>query len=156
MERIEVNKSIVEELLENGEIISVGKGMSMYPMLVPSRNLIRIRSVDRPLKKYDVVLFIYKGRYMLHRIIRVNENTYDICGDYSIGAEMNVAESDILGRLEAFIRKTKEPLNSQPRWVKTDNPMYVMYSHLVVALMPLRVFLLKKLNKRTNKRKKDV
>ena len=48
------------------------------------------------------------GRYLLHRIIRINsDGTYSICGDNSYKCDNNIKKSDIIGKLTTIITNNK-------------------------------------------------
>ena len=55
------------------------------PLLREDRDVMIIERVTGRLKKYDVPLYKRpNGQYVLHRILKVRENDYVICGDHCI------------------------------------------------------------------------
>ncbi len=80
----------------------------MKPLLKAGRELVKIIPITGPLKKKDIVLFRYNGRYVLHRIIKTHGNLYDICGDNCFQAEKNIPRDDIFGILFGIIKDGKE------------------------------------------------
>ncbi|MBE5938024.1 MAG: hypothetical protein E7265_08345 [Lachnospiraceae bacterium] len=99
---------IKQELLKNGRIVSVPVGKSMWPMLRNRKDQIVIKTVDCPLKRYDVPMYIYENnteRFYLHRIIKVRKDgRYVICGDNLWRKEYDVKDENIIGVLEGFFR----------------------------------------------------
>ena len=127
---------IEEELERQGEIIIVASGISMRPMLHPDNNVLKIKKIEKPLKKYDVVLFKRGENTVLHRIIKVYENSYDISGDSTYNIERNVERDDIIGILSDFVTNSRD--TSDLHWISVENGFYQFYARMVVLLMPLR------------------
>ncbi len=95
-------------LSEEGVFVSTSVGVSMWPMLRSRRDTIVIEPLRGRLKKFDVPLYHRNGKLILHRVIRVCPEGYDIRGDNCIGTEKNVPESCILGVLTGFWRGEKK------------------------------------------------
>ncbi|MCI8308593.1 MAG: hypothetical protein HFH14_11160 [Lachnospiraceae bacterium] len=91
---------------ENGRIVSVPIGKSMWPMLKNRKNHIVITAVTRPLRRYDVPMYRRPGgSFVLHRIIKVQKDGgYVICGDNLWRKEYNVRDEDIVGVLAGFFK----------------------------------------------------
>ena len=104
-----------EDVLERyGKLVYPNKGVSMLPLLRQGRDLMVIeRKNGESFKKYDAVLFRRpnaRGRddYVLHRILRVNEDgSYWIVGDNCCTGD-TVREDQILGTLTAVLRDGKK------------------------------------------------
>ena len=131
-----------EEILENkGQLVWTNVGISMMPMLREKRDVMIIeKSPDGVYKKLDAVLFVRdgiegRGKYVLHRILRVNSNgTYWIVGDNCTSGE-TVRGDHILGILTYVVRNGKK--------ISTKDKKYLLYVHLWCDLYPVRFFLLK-------------
>ena len=93
------------EIDSKGYIVYTNEGDSMMPLLRQHRDIMVIRKVTEPLRKYDVVLFKRpNGAYVLHRIIKVcGQGQYRIAGDNRSFSEM-VPEEWIIGILSEVIR----------------------------------------------------
>ena len=143
-----MSSSSFEEILEKeGQLIYSNVGDSMLPMIRQGRDLLVIRRQTGRLKKYDVPLYRRdSGQYVLHRILKVRENDYVICGDNRWHRETGITDQHILGVLTAIIRDGKE--------IPATDPRYRLYVHLWCDLFPLRAFLLRGLHvlKRVRKR----
>lgn len=122
-----------EEIIEkDGYLVYTNKGYSMYPMLRQHKDLLVIsRKPEGRLKKNDVVLFKRNGKYILHRIVRVNENSYDIAGDHNWWEEKDVKEEEIIGVLTSFVRDGKK--------IPVDDKRYKTYITLWCGVLrPVR------------------
>ena len=88
-----------------GYIVYTNEGDSMMPLLREHRDIMVIRKITDPLKKYDVVLFKRpNGAYVLHRIVKVcGLGQYRIAGDNRYFSEI-VPEEWIIGILTEVIR----------------------------------------------------
>ncbi len=120
-----MNKTSYEEYLDkNNVLVYRNTGVSMLPLLKQGRDLFVVeKKLSTRCKKYDVVLFKRNDdKYVLHRIIKVNEHDYTIRGDNCVNAECGVKDEDIIGIMTSFIRKGKE--------YSVNNLWYRMYSVL--------------------------
>ena len=124
------------ELLAHGKIIYTNVGVSMMPLLRQNRDVMIIERPNGRLKKYDVPLYKRDdGRYVLHRILKVRENDYVICGDNCTGKEYGITDKHIIGVLTGVIRDGKT--------VNMDDFSYKLYYHLWCDFFLVRVFILK-------------
>ena len=131
-----MNKSSFEEILErDGRLIYTNVGDSMRPLIREGRDLLVIEKPAGRLKRYDVPLYRRdSGQYVLHRVLRVREADYVLCGDNRWHRETGVTDRQILGVLAAVIRDGKE--------LPVTDRRYRLYVHLWCDLFPLRAVLL--------------
>ncbi|MCR4804378.1 MAG: S24/S26 family peptidase [Clostridia bacterium] len=125
-----------DELKEHGRFIFTSKGISMWPLIRPGRDVIEISERTEPLKPFDAV--VYKdgqGRYVLHRVIRIDGDTYDILGDNNWRMERSVKDGQIIGVLTAVLRDGS-------RRVDFSSVKYKLYLLLWCRLYPIRTCLL--------------
>ena len=148
MEMTSMRKSTFEEILtRDGRLVYTNVGDSMWPLIREGRDLLVIERPNGRLKRYDVPLYRRdSGQYVLHRVLRVRENDYVICGDNRWHRETGIADRHILGVLTAIIRDGKE--FSVTDW------RYRLYVHLWCDLFPLRAVLLRGLHGLKRMRKK--
>lgn len=112
-----------EELRRNGMLVYTNLGDSMMPLIREKRDLLIIKSVDGPLKKYDVPLYRRDtGQYVLHRILKVREKDYVVCGDNRYCREYGITEKHVIGVLEAVVRNGKR--------ISVTDWKYKIYVHL--------------------------
>ena len=78
-----MNKCTLEEQINRtGKLLQTTVGSSMEPMLKNRQNVVAFEKPTEILKKYDLPLYKRPdGKYVLHRILKVRENDYIICGD---------------------------------------------------------------------------
>lgn len=96
------------------------KGNSMFPTLRNGLDEVMLYPC-RPeeLKPMDVVLFRYRGRHLLHRILRNEGDCLLIQGDGSYVAKEVCKTSDVVGKVQEVIRPSGKivPVTSwQWRW----------------------------------------
>lgn len=97
-------EGLEEKINNDGFVVSGIRGISMYPFLKQDIDNVVISKLDKPIEKYDVVLFKNKDSYVLHRVIEVDGFNLFIKGDNSEGIEKaNVNE--ILGILKGKYSK---------------------------------------------------
>lgn len=122
---------------ERGEAIIAPMGSSMLPLLKGDNCQVILKYPDRPLRKYDVVLYRRKtdDRLILHRIIQCTPQGYLIRGDNTYQDEKGITDEQILGVMTGFYRKNK--------YISCDNPGYLFYAGIWTLLYPIRKPLVK-------------
>lgn len=93
----------IEEVLKaQGRILLQTTGISMEPLLHDRKSTVVIEQAAGELKKYDVALFSRpSGEYVLHRIVKVRDKDYLICGDNGLYKEP-VLKENVLGVMTGF------------------------------------------------------
>lgn len=100
-----MNSTFEEEIKKHGRLLYTNVGDSMMPMLRQRHDLVIIGKPDGRLKKYDVPLYRRdSGQYVLHRILKVRENDYVLCGDNRSCREYGITDRHIIGVLTGFVR----------------------------------------------------
>ena len=128
--------SFEEILARDGRLVYTSVGSSMLPLIRQGRDLLVIEKAEGRLKKYDIPLYRRdNGRYVLHRILKVRENDYVICGDNQVVKETGITDRRIIGVLTALVRNGKE--------VSLDSRKYWLYTHLWCDLFPVRAAILR-------------
>ena len=105
-----MNKSTFEQVLqEHGQLVYTNVGDSMWPLLHEGRDLMIIdKKPEGRMKKYDAILYKRPcGKYIMHRILKVRQDDYVLCGDNRWLREFGVKDEWILGVLTAVVRKGK-------------------------------------------------
>ena len=124
------------ELNRNGKIIYTNVGDSMMPLIKQGRDVLIIEKTYGRLKKYDIPLYQRdSGQYVLHRVLKVRENDYVICGDNRYSKEYGITDRHIIGVLTAVVRDGKE--------IPITDWRYRLYVHLWCDLFPVRALLLR-------------
>lgn len=94
-------------------------GYSMYPLLTNHRDSVYIVKTDE-YKKHNVVLFERAGgQLVLHRILRIKDGVFYICGDNDFVTEA-VKREQLIGKMTEFSRNGKE--------YTVKHPLYRLYS----------------------------
>jgi len=141
--------TIVDELNRKGSVIYTTVGISMEPLLHESKTIVEIHKITEPLKKNDIVLFERaNGNLVLHRIFRVCESYFLICGDNQTMPE-KVEESQIKGVVHKYYRNG--------RWHNVTEKHYLCYVNVWNALFPFRRYIMavpNRLKRKNNIRKR--
>lgn len=132
-----INYNNFENVIEKyGKLVYTNVGVSMMPLIRQKKDLIHIEKTNGRLKKYDVPLYKTKtGKYILHRIIKVTDNGYVICGDNCITKEYDITDKEIIGVLVGITRDGK--------YISVKDKRYLFYVHLWCDFIDLRIFILK-------------
>ncbi len=122
--------SIEAELEKHGTYASTTSGVSMEPLFRTRRDMVIIEKPKGELKKYDVALYRdRRGKYILHRVIKVKPNEYIIRGDNTYIKE-HVPKDRVIGVLTGFNRKGKSH--------SATDRSYRVYSRVWNFIYPLR------------------
>lgn len=124
---------VMVEMLESGGTVNFNpNGTSMLPTIMNHGDRVVIKKPNRRLKKYELPLYIRKnGDFVLHRVVRVYENSYGMCGDNQWNIEKGVTDDQIVGVVTKIYRKGKEIDVEKSR-------LYNIYVILWVGIMPVR------------------
>ena len=88
----------VKDLVDEGKSVTIRpKGESMLPFIRSDRDNVTLERVTRPLEVGDIVLFRYKGKYVLHRIYSIDGDGLTIMGDGNIIGQEHCSASDVIG-----------------------------------------------------------
>ncbi len=111
-----------EELLEkDGLVISHVVGSSMLPLLLDRDSIVIVEAADRVVpRRGDVVLYKRHGNYILHRVMRITPEEYQIRGDNTWRME-HVPKQAVLATMTGFYRHAEDEL------VTRENVWYKMY-----------------------------
>lgn len=126
-ENIAEHLSAVKEVVDDGgQFFLKITGNSMLPFL---RNGSDIAVLSAPLsvKKYDVVFYVRDGGgVVLHRIVKITGDFYDMCGDNQVDIENNIRRDQIIAVMNSYIKngrayscKTISYKIKSVFWVKT-------------------------------------
>ena len=152
----ELYKVILLQLENGGRARLTVTGRSMLPLLRAHRDAVELIPVCPQQKKGQIVLYRRpSGQFVLHRIVRLTENGYIICGDNEAVREP-VDHSQLLAVVDGLVRKGKR--------ISMENFSYKLYVALWVGLFPLRGIYIKirrwcgsnyrKLRRQRNKKEK--
>ncbi len=129
-----MNKSIEELLEENGKHFQTTVGDSMEPMLRDRKNIVEIVKPSRPLKRYDLPLYRRPdGKYVLHRILKVEGDSYITCGDNRYCRE-TVPKEWIVGVMSGYYKNEK--------YISEKSFKYRAYVHLICDFFYVRAGIL--------------
>lgn len=104
-----MKKMTYQEIIDTyEECIFSPVGNSMLPLIQEGLDTVQLIKVSRKLKKNDVILYLRAdGRYVLHRIVRVHKNGFDLLGDNQVAIERNVQQSQVIALLVGIYKKEK-------------------------------------------------
>ena len=130
-----------ETISAQGGYVSTPLGDSMRPMLQGERDSVLVKAAIRPIRRGDVLLYeMADGTHVLHRVIAVTKEGYQMRGDNCYAPEPLLQEDAVIGILEGFWRKN--------RYYACDSHKgYRLYVGVWLFTFPLRRFLVRVKNK---------
>lgn len=133
--RTKSNSSLVDEtvkLLSEGHSVTLPlRGISMRPFLEDGRDKALLKQVDHYEVGDAVLAEIAPHKYVLHRIIKMENDNITLRGDGNYGVE-KCKLNDIKGLALGFYRKGRKILE------RTDSKKWRIYSFLWTRLFPIR------------------
>ena len=88
------------------------KGHSMYPLLRNNKDEVTLSPLTRDPAIMDIVLFRYRGKHILHRIISIEGDTYTIQGDGIYISCEKCTREDIIGVVTQIHKKNGLEINT--------------------------------------------
>lgn len=126
----------VVAMLHEGHTATIPlRGRSMRPFLEDGRDKALLKLCDKPQVGDAVLAEISPGRFVLHRIVRIDGEQVTLRGDGNLGDE-HCTLGDIRAKAVGFYRKGRERLDS------TDGRKWRIYSWWWTRLYPVRRYLL--------------
>ena len=111
-------------------------GSSMAPFLVHGRDTVRLSAVRRPLHVGDMVLYQRdNGAYILHRICRIDGQTFTLVGDAHTVVEPGIRPDQIFALVTEVTRNQKK-LTPGSFW-------WEFFEKIWIRIIPLRPWLLR-------------
>ena len=125
-----MGRAQLEELERTGRYFSVPRGVSMWPMIPNKQGIVEIHRLERPARRYDLVLYIRGGEQgVIHRVLWAREDDYVIAGDNCWRKEY-VPRDRVAGIAVRFYRNGK--------WYEVTDWWYRAYVHLWTDLFFIR------------------
>ena len=87
------------------------KGNSMYPLLRNGIDEVTLSPICKEPAKMDIVLFKYRGKHILHRIIDIKDGVYIIQGDGIYSSYETCVREDIIGVVTAIHKHNSTTLD---------------------------------------------
>lgn len=123
----------IRSLISEGHTVSLTvKGNSMNPFFVSLRDQMTLGPwKDEDIRKGCVALVRdTKGNYLIHRIIRRQDDTVTLIGDGNIGLYETARLEEIIGIMYGMTRKGKV-------W-SADSKIWKLYSWFWMLILPVR------------------
>lgn len=127
----------IREWISQGHTVTLSvRGNSMNPFLADRRDKVRIAPLSGKPQTGELLLAYEKARqrYVLHRLLRIQDNEYILMGDGNLKGTETIREEDLIGTVTHVIRKGKTHSTSSFCWK--------FYSALWLRLLPVRRWLL--------------
>lgn len=106
------------------------RGISMLPMLRQGKDSVELSPLPEKLKKYDLPVYqTPRGKYLMHRVVKVTPTHYICLGDNTLEYETILPEQ-MIGLVTAFTRNGRR--------ISVRNPFYRLYCILWGLTPPLR------------------
>ena len=124
--RVISNEIMLEDaallMAEGREVSFTPLGSSMLPFIRGGRDSVTLRKMPS-VEVGDIVLIRLPGpRYVLHRVIRVEEGKVTLMGDGNISGTESCPPQDVLGTVTAIQRGKRRVIPGKGRWWRRLKP----------------------------------
>lgn len=111
---------IMQEVIESGgEFTFTPNGTSMLPLIRPGVDSVTLIKPTEPLKVGEAVFYLRdNGQFVLHRIVKIENGEYIMCGDNQFDLEKGITDKHILAKMKALIRDGQVVDDSNPKYQK--------------------------------------
>lgn len=129
MKMTELLPFIEEALKQNKTFTLPITGTSMLPLLVQGRDTVTLSKIQPRGGKLslcvgDLPLYRRKdGAFVLHRIVKIENGTYTMCGDNQFILEKGITEEQLIGVVSAITRDGKTFSVTEPEYKKYAEKM---------------------------------
>lgn len=81
--KFEIMRPLIDEAFEKGNSFTFKpNGISMKPFIKGGQTTVTIEKYTGTAKKYDIVFYTREdGKYVMHRIVKVYDDFFGVCGD---------------------------------------------------------------------------
>lgn len=96
---------LIKEVVDSGATFRLyPHGQSMMPTIKEGRDSVELSAPD-DLKEYDIVLYRRQGeKYVLHRIVNMHGDFFDMCGDSQYIIEKNIPKNNIIAKVTGIYK----------------------------------------------------
>ena len=117
----------VEQLISQGENVTITiKGNSMRPWLQNSKHKVIVRPLaDSILQCGDIALFRYKGKHILHRVVKIENGKITFSGDGNIGIKEQASKDDVIALVESIITPSGRVIECNSNEWKTKSKLWL-------------------------------
>lgn len=121
---------VESEISEGRSVRFRVKGNSMYPLLRNNKDEVTVAPSSNVPKAMDIVLFRYKGKHILHRIIGTDGTRYIIQGDGIYTNKEQCTIEDIVGVVTIIHKNGVGQLDTSSRFFKFCSTLWYYFRFL--------------------------
>ena len=116
-ENLDISVELALQCLEEGRILHLNPtGFSMHPFVVSGETVAVQKASLRELAPGDIVVIRNGDKFLLHRLLRVNDGFITTKGDFEIAPDEPKSAAFLVGRV-AYIKKTMGIIDMrEARW----------------------------------------
>ena len=117
----------VKQLISQGENVTITiKGNSMRPWLQNSKHKVIVKPfAGSILQCGDIALFRYKGKHILHRVVKIENDKITFSGDGNIGIKEQASKDDVIALVESIITPSGRVIECNSNEWKTKSKLWL-------------------------------
>lgn len=115
---------VESQLKEGKSVLFKVKGHSMHPFLRNEKDSVLLAPANKVVTKNDVVLFLYNGRHILHRVVAVEGEKYIMQGDGVYASREHCSREEIVGVVTHICRQGGKMVPVTSLWWRLASAMW--------------------------------
>lgn len=134
----EVLFPVIKGILNEGRSARITvTGMSMYPFLRENIDSVELSNINpKTIKKGDIVMVLREtNEYVMHRVIKVEEDSFYMIGDAQEDIEGPLRFNQIFAKVNAIWRQNKR--------IEVENLLLKFMARIWLVLRPFRINIIK-------------
>lgn len=127
----------IADILQTGNEAPLSvTGNSMMPFLRHSRDQVLLKAFSSPAKKGDILLYKRKsGQYVLHRVVKCEQNKLWFAGDIQSIVEGPIDDSCVIAKVTKARRNGK--------WIQNGDLCWNFFEKVWIRTLPFRHIIVK-------------
>lgn len=129
---------IIESVISTGgDAVLCITGNSMLPLWRDKHNNVKLTACDvNELKVGDIPLYKREnGQYVLHRIVKVNDDSFDLLGDAQCVVEKGLEKHRVIAMVKGYYTESG-------KYISCDSKQHKLYFSIWSFLLPIRRWIL--------------
>ena len=99
---------VEESIAQDHNVTIMVIGQSMAPIIRGGRDSVELMPIKEPLKKGDIIFFRYQERFILHRIISIEDDIIRARGDSIIDKFETIKKANVVAKVKYIIKHNRK------------------------------------------------
>ena len=135
----------IRNIISSGNSVELKvKGTSMQPTLLDGKHrVVLVPYKKQYLRTGMIALFVYRGKYVLHRLVAIDNYRLTFQGDNLPYTKEYIKEEDIVAIVEFIITPTSKVIDCKKRWFFIKTKLDLLIYRFLAFMRKIKAFLLR-------------